>query len=93
MKLSAFGEKFTGKSGIVELMDDLGQALVENPDMIFMGGGYPSRLLDVESLFQQRLDQYKRCARHAKPTDHDGLTVSYNADGIVYLGCFIHCSE
>ena len=56
MKLSAFGEKFTGKSGIVELMDDLGQALVENPDMIFMGGGNPSRLLDVESLFQQRLE-------------------------------------
>jgi valine--pyruvate aminotransferase len=56
MKLSAFGEKFTGKSGIVELMDDLGQALVENPDMIFMGGGNPSRLLDVETLFQQRLE-------------------------------------
>ncbi|MEP5766003.1 MAG: valine--pyruvate transaminase [Halieaceae bacterium] len=57
MKLSAFGEKFSGKSGIVELMDDLGQALSENPDMIFMGGGNPSRLLDVEKIFQQRLEE------------------------------------
>ena len=56
MKLSAFGEKFAGQSGIVELMDDLGSALNENPDMIFMGGGNPGRLLDVEEIFQQRLD-------------------------------------
>ena len=41
MKLSVFGEKFTRNSGIVELMDDLGSALVENPDMIMMGGRQP----------------------------------------------------
>lgn len=57
MKLSVFGEKFTGKSGIVELMDDLGTALNENPDMIFMGGGNPGRLPEVEAIFQQRLEQ------------------------------------
>ena len=56
MKLSAFGQKFAGQSGIVELMDDLGSALNENPDMIFMGGGNPSRLLEVEAIFQQRLE-------------------------------------
>lgn len=56
MKLSAFGEKFSGKSAIVELMDDLGTALTENPDMIFMGGGNPGRLQQVEAIFQQRLD-------------------------------------
>jgi valine--pyruvate aminotransferase len=56
VKLSAFGEKFTGQSGIVELMADLGTALHENPDMIFMGGGNPSRLLEVETIFQQRLE-------------------------------------
>ena len=57
MKLSAFGSKFSGRSGIVALMDDLGEALSENPDMIFMGGGNPSRLLDVEKIFQQRLEE------------------------------------
>jgi valine--pyruvate aminotransferase len=57
VKLSAFGEKFTGKSGIVELMDDLGTALNENPDTIFMGGGNPGRLPELEAVFQQRLEQ------------------------------------
>lgn len=56
MKLSAFGTKFSGKSGIVELMDDLSTALSENPDMIFMGGGNPGRLPQIESIFQQRLE-------------------------------------
>ncbi len=56
MKLSAFGEKFAGDSGIVELMDDLGSALTETPDMIFMGGGNPARLPEVEAVFQQRLE-------------------------------------
>ncbi|WP_390614407.1 valine--pyruvate transaminase [Maricurvus nonylphenolicus] len=55
MKLSEFGEKFAGQSGIVELMDDLGAALNENPDMIFMGGGNPAHLPEVESVFEQRL--------------------------------------
>lgn len=39
MELSQFGQKFAGPTGIVELMDDLGSALNENPEMIFMGGG------------------------------------------------------
>lgn len=56
MKLSAFGTKFAGESGIVELMDDLGSALVENPDMIMMGGGNPGRLAEAESLFRERLE-------------------------------------
>jgi valine--pyruvate aminotransferase len=56
VKLSAFGQKFSSQSGIVELMADLGTALNENPDMIFMGGGNPSRLLEVEAVFQQRLE-------------------------------------
>ena len=56
MKLSAFGEKFAHDSGIVGLMDDLGNALIENPDMIMMGGGNPGRLPEMERVFQQRLD-------------------------------------
>ena len=55
MELSAFGSKFAGASGIVELMDDLGSALVENPDMIMMGGGNPGRLEEAESVFVRRL--------------------------------------
>ncbi|MCB1667108.1 MAG: valine--pyruvate transaminase [Pseudomonadales bacterium] len=57
MKLSQFGEKFAGRSGIVELMDDLSYALSENPQMIFMGGGNPARLAAVEEVFQRRLQE------------------------------------
>jgi len=56
MKLSVFGETFTRESGIVELMDDLGTALSENPDMIMMGGGNPGRLPEAEAVFQQALE-------------------------------------
>jgi valine--pyruvate aminotransferase len=56
MELSKFGRKFAGESGIVELMDDLGSALVENPDMIMMGGGNPGQVPFAEALFRRCLD-------------------------------------
>ena len=57
MELSKFGEKFSGQSGIVELMDDLGTALNENPNMLFMGGGNPGRIPEVEQVFKGRLEK------------------------------------
>lgn len=57
MKLSAFGEKFAASSGIVQLMDDLGIALNENPDALFMGGGNPARIPHVEKCYQQTLQE------------------------------------
>ncbi|MBT8065287.1 MAG: aminotransferase class I/II-fold pyridoxal phosphate-dependent enzyme, partial [Xanthomonadales bacterium] len=56
MKLSRFGEKFARDSGIVGLMDDLGNALLENPEMIMMGGGNPGRLPEAEAMFRRRLE-------------------------------------
>ena len=62
MKFSRFGDKFAGTSlgsegdaGIVSLMADLGDALRVNPEMIFMGGGNPSRIPEVESVLRQQL--------------------------------------
>lgn len=52
MKLSSFGKKLTSGSGIVGLMEDLGDALNENPDMIFMGGGNPARIPQMEVVFK-----------------------------------------
>jgi valine--pyruvate aminotransferase len=57
VELSKFGRKFSGQSGIVELMDDLGAALNENPDMLFMGGGNPGRIPAAEALFKARLEK------------------------------------
>jgi len=56
VKLSTFGEKFARDSGIVGLMDDLGSALDDNPEMVMMGGGNPGRLPQAEAIFQQRLE-------------------------------------
>ena len=55
MKLSAFGEKFTSHSGILSLMDDLGNALADGQDKIMMGGGNPAHIPEVDAVFRQRL--------------------------------------
>lgn len=55
MNYSSFGQKFSQTSGIVDLMDDLGSALNENPNMLFMGGGNPGRIQAIEDYFQKKL--------------------------------------
>ena len=55
MKFSSFGEKYTGHSGIVDLMEDLGSAMHTNPDMISMGGGNPGRIIGVENIYRDEL--------------------------------------
>lgn len=55
MKLSKFGAKFTGNSATVSLMDDLGEALNVNPNLLFMGGGNPAAIPAAESIYQQAL--------------------------------------
>jgi len=57
MQLSRFGTKFSSNAGIVQLMDDLGDALRTNPDMIFMGGGNPARIPAMEEAFAEALQQ------------------------------------
>ncbi|WOJ95657.1 valine--pyruvate transaminase [Congregibacter brevis] len=55
MRLSSFGEKFAGDSGISGLMDDLGAALADDPTLLFMGGGNPGRIESVQAAFASRL--------------------------------------
>ena len=55
MEWSEFGHRFSGKSGIVELMQDLGEALQSRPDMVFMGGGNPGRVPGIETIYRARL--------------------------------------
>src|SRR5688572_32839561 len=55
LKLSRFGQRYTGRSGIVELMADLGSALRDNPAMLMMGGGTPARIPEVEKIFREHL--------------------------------------
>ena len=57
MKLSTFGTKFTTHSGILSLMDDLGNALATEDEMIMMGGGNPAHIPEVEEIFRTRLQR------------------------------------
>ena len=55
MKLSKFGEKFTRKAGITQLMDDLGSAMTQG-DMLMLGGGNPAHIPAVQARFRQRME-------------------------------------
>lgn len=55
MQLSRFGQKVASDAGIVTLMDDLGDALRVNPEMIFMGGGNPASIPEVEAALSSAL--------------------------------------
>lgn len=55
MRLSKFGKKFSGTSATVSLMDDLGEALSINPNLLLMGGGNPARIPAAEAIFQNAL--------------------------------------
>lgn len=57
MKFSKFGEKFTQKSGILQLMDDLGEALMSDKPINMLGGGNPAVIDAVNEIYQQTYDQ------------------------------------
>ncbi len=54
IELSSFGRRFSQESGILSLMDDLGNALAEG-GMLMMGGGNPGHVPEVQSILQQEL--------------------------------------
>ncbi|WP_049722092.1 valine--pyruvate transaminase [Gilvimarinus polysaccharolyticus] len=67
MRLSKFGDTLSQGSGIFSLMEDLGSALRENPDMLFLGGGNPARIPQVEAALQQALQDVLNDPLKAQP--------------------------
>lgn len=55
MKLSKLGTKLTSKTGILQLMDDLGKALGGSEKMYSLGGGNPAHIPAVEKIYRQRM--------------------------------------
>jgi valine--pyruvate aminotransferase len=55
MKFSMFGDKVSQKSGINILMDDLGQAMSVNRDMLMLGGGNPAHIPAVQKIFRDSM--------------------------------------
>ena len=63
MQFSAFGEKFTQHSGILQLMDDLGDALKSDKPVNMLGGGNPAKIAEVNEVFADVFS--KLAAEHA----------------------------
>ena len=74
MEPSEFGKKFTGKLGIKELMDDLGNALAGNRSMLMLGGGNPSHIPEVQDVFRKRMSDILR-----RPGDFERLIGNYDS--------------
>ncbi len=60
MTLSSFGDKFTRKTGILELMEDLAEAAAFPADasggpLCMLGGGNPARIPEVERVWRSRM--------------------------------------
>ena len=51
MQFSKFGEKFIKNSGILQLMDDLGNALNSEQPINMLGGGNPARIDTVNQTY------------------------------------------
>lgn len=55
MNFSKFASRFNSQSGIVQLMDDLGNAMSGNSDVLMLGGGNPSHIPGVQQYFRDSL--------------------------------------
>ncbi|NBB90060.1 MAG: valine--pyruvate transaminase [Spirochaetes bacterium] len=57
MKLSKFGKKYTAKTGILELIDDLGKAAVNTGEQYMLGGGNPAILREMSEVWKRRMSE------------------------------------
>lgn len=61
-------------AGIYSLMDDLGEALHQRPDMIMMGGGNPAHIPAVSQEFRSRLQEISN-----SPSEADSMLGTYQS--------------
>jgi len=55
LKVSKFGRRIAGTSGIGQLMNDLGNAPAENREILMLGGGNPAHIPQVERRFRESI--------------------------------------
>ena len=72
MNLSKFGEKFTRKAGITQLMDDLGAAMAKG-DMLMLGGGNPAHIPEVQDRFRKQMESIL-----AEPQGFESMVGNYD---------------
>ena len=57
MQFSDFGKKLTSRSGILQLMDDIGRPLPEGLKTYPLGGGNPARVHASEELYRREMER------------------------------------
>lgn len=57
MVFSSFGQKLTGESGILNLMDDIGRPLPAGVTPYMLGGGNPARIPEVEAVYRREMER------------------------------------
>ncbi len=57
MKFSRFASRFSKGAGIVQLMDDLGNAMASDNDTLMLGGGNPGHIPGVQQYFRDSLQR------------------------------------
>lgn len=55
MRFSRFGERLTRKSGILALMDDLGDAMASPGQKFMLGGGNPAHVPELDAIYRRRM--------------------------------------
>jgi valine--pyruvate aminotransferase len=54
---STTGSRLAARSGILDLMDDLGRAMTTDPDMRMLGGGNPAHIPEVDAIWRRRMTE------------------------------------
>jgi len=54
---SVTGSRLAARSGILDLMDDLGRAMTTDPDMRMLGGGNPAHIPAVDAVWRRRVEE------------------------------------
>lgn len=57
MHYSNFAKRYTEHSGIVQLMEDLGEAMASDTPVLMLGGGNPAHIPEVEAFFRERMQR------------------------------------
>ena len=73
MQLSKFAQRFSENSGIVLLMDDLGEAMAGEQKVLMLGGGNPAHIPEVQALFRDRMQRLLD-----KPAEFDRVIGNYD---------------
>jgi valine--pyruvate aminotransferase len=73
MKFSAFGDKLSGKSGILDLMDDLGRAMDSGDITAMLGGGNPAHIPEINAVWRRRMEEIL-----AAGDEYDRMLVNYD---------------